>query len=190
MAKYDCKSQVIDQQNLAAPQQESNMNSVYYCFCVSILWPRMRRHVAALAWFSVEANPLNNTVITQWMLESPGNLKFPLQQTSESLEKWEESGFAWWRTHISGDQANSTQKGRRTQAFKLRSERTNRGAIVLPFCTGNDILSLSKTLKQSCLQTVWLPSSPNPLCHASFEQKLVSKGTAETANLDVGEQKM
>lgn len=91
------------------------------------------------------------------MLESPGNLKFPLQQISESLDKWEEDGFAWWRTHISGDQANSTQKGRRTQAFKLRSEHTDRRAIVLPFCTGHGILSLSKTLKQSCLQTVDFP---------------------------------
>lgn len=71
------------------------------------------------------------------------------------------------RAHISGDGANSAQKGRRTQAFMLRSEHTNRGDTALPFCTGDGILSLSKTFKVVCRQLTSLQPEPSLSCQQS-----------------------
>lgn len=163
--------------------QVLDMNSTRpLCFCVSILRACTRWYNTTTFWFPAQANS-QNTVITQWTLQSMGNLKFPLQQTSEFLEKWEEGGFTRWTATFleNNEQVNSTHRGCQTR--RSAGERNNSQVIDSSF-----VLNMTSWFcwrHSKLLAVSWLSFTPNSL-YASFEQKLISKDAGEIANLDAG----
>lgn len=186
----DCMSiRTTDQQCLAAPQQELDVNSTYYFAFVSQFCcheaSQRSAHLVSCRGKPTEQhcdNSMNAWVYGQFKVSTLTNQWVFGQVGGRQLRPVE--------THISGDHPNSTHRGRRTRAFSLRGERTNQAqsycAALLYWKWHSDFVENTQT---KLFAVSWLSSSPNPLCNASFEQKLVSKDAAETANLDAGERK-